>query len=190
MKKKDVDAIGEALKQQSESIPKEKTPRGGIETLLGAAKAVGESANNIAKALKQDGFKSETDPLQKPFEPTIRRTQATVRVMISHEFCHFEQSITLSGDNITLIDIDNARKDCQRLCDKAIGQYRTAKIEAVKRANNSYERAQLEKEVLEINKKSEQDLTPLDKAKIKALGEYPTREYNYDDDIEYKDMGI
>lgn len=117
---------------------------------------------------------------------TSRRTKATVLVMLSHDYNHFEAHIELTGENIPLADIDNARKDCQRLCDKAIGQYRTAKEMAMKRLSNSYERMQLEKEVAEIRKKKDEYLTPDDKAKIKALDDYNHQhQYDYDDDEMY-----
>lgn len=144
-----------------------------------------ESADGVAKALKQEGFKNEPELLQKPFIPT-RRTQATIRVMRSFDFCHFEESITLTGEDITLFEIDNARKDAQRLCDKAVGQYKTAKENEFKRTNNAFEREQLEKEVAEIHKIKEEYHTPEAKAKIKALADYKYRSgYNYDDDDLY-----
>jgi hypothetical protein len=142
-----------------------------------------EVYNSLAKALKQDGFKREPEILN---PPTSRRTKATVRVMLSHDFCHFEESIELTGEDIPLCHIDNARKDCQRLADKAVGQYKTAKAKAIKRTGNSYERMQLENEVAAIKQKKEEYLTPDDKAKIKALDDYNHQHlYDYDDDIEY-----
>lgn len=115
------------------------------------------------------------------------RTLATVKIMRSHDYCHFESSIQIEGENITLTDIDNARKDCQRLCDKAVGQYITAKNESANRASNSRERMNLENEVSGIKAtKSEQQYTPLDKAKIKALDDWNHQNrYDYDDDEQY-----
>ena len=110
-------------------------------------------------------------------------TLATVKVMLSYDYCHFEISKQIEGEGITQIDIDNARKDCQRLADKAVGQYRTAKDLASKRLGNSYERMQLEKEVALIKQKKEEFITPEDKAKVKALEDY--NHYNYMDDEDY-----
>jgi hypothetical protein len=117
--------------------------------------------------------------------------QATVKVMLSYDYCHFEISKTIEGDDaghgyqndLTQKDIDDARKDCQRLADKAVGQYRTAKEMATKRLGNSYERMQLEKEVREIKQKKDEFVTPEDKAKIKTLEDY--NHYNYMDDEDY-----
>lgn len=112
---------------------------------------------------------------------------ASVKVMLSHDYSHFEASMSLENESgLSLKDIDEARKDCQRLADKAVGQYRTAKNIAGKRITSSYERMQLEKEVEEINKKKEEYLTPEDKAKVKALEDYNHQHwYDYDDDGEY-----
>ena len=123
-----------------------------------------------------------------------KTTQATVKVMLSYDYCHFEVSKTIEADGLHDLDegatqfltnkeIDEARKDCQRLADKAVGQYRTAKDLASKRLGNSYERMQLEREVALINQKKEEFITPEDKAKVKALEDY--NHYNYMDDEDY-----
>ena len=120
--------------------------------------------------------------------------QATVKVMLSYDYCHFEISKTIVNEitqgsvfvapGISQQEIDEARKDCQRLADKAVGQYRTAKDMATKRLGNSYERMQLEKEVRDIKQKKDEFVTPEDKAKIKALEDY--NHYNYMDDEGYQ----
>lgn len=116
----------------------------------------------------------------------MKATQATVKVMLSYNYCHFEVSKVLEGDDITNADIDAARKDCQRLADKAVAQYQKAKSEESKRTSNSYERSQLEAEVSRLRQKSESELSPLDKAKIKTLDDYNwDKQYNYDDDENY-----
>lgn len=95
--------------------------------------------------------------------------------------------MSLENENgLSLKDIDEARKNCQRLADKAVGQYKTAKAIAGKRTTSSCERMQLEKEVAEIHQKKEEYLTPDDKAKVKALADYNHQHrYDYDDDGEY-----
>lgn len=120
--------------------------------------------------------------------------QATVKVMLSYDYCHFEVSKTIVNEvtqdsvftapGITQQEVDDARKDCQRLADKAVGQYKNAKDLASKRLGNSYERMQLEKEVALIKQKKEEYITPEDKAKVKALEDY--NHYNYMDDGEYE----
>lgn len=52
---------------------------------------------------------------------------ASVKVMLSHDYSHFECLMSLENDNgLSMKEIDNARKDCQRLADKAVSQYKTA----------------------------------------------------------------
>lgn len=169
MSKKEMVTHAQALKQKNE------TSGGLVEP---------SSENNISKAFKQDGFRQSHEILR---PPASRRTKATVLVMLSHDYNHFEASIELTGEDIPLSDIDNARKDCQRLADKAVGQYKTAKAIAGKRTTSSYERMQLEKEVEEINKKKEEFLTYEDMGKVKALADYNHQhQYDYDDDSEYR----
>lgn len=130
--------------------------------------------------------KAEIDRLApNPFVPT-RRTHATVKVMRSFDYCHFESSTTLEGEHITLCEIDEERKNCQRLCDKAVAQYQKAKQEAIKQTGGSYEIQVLRKEVLEIRNKPESEWTLIDKAKVKTLSDYDHQtRYNYDDDELY-----
>jgi hypothetical protein len=119
--------------------------------------------------------------------PTLIKS-ASVKVMLSYDYSHFEASMSLENDNgLSLRDIDEARKNCQRLADKAVGQYKTAKQDAIKQTGTSYERQQLEKEVrdIKVNKK-EEDWTLLERAKVKALADYDHQAmYDYDDDGEY-----
>lgn len=113
---------------------------------------------------------------------------ASVKVMLSHDYSHFEAAMSLENESgIPLKDIDEARKNCQRLADKAVGQYKTAKLDANKLTATSHERQQLEKEVREIRvNKNEENWSVLEKAKVKALDDYnhQTR-YDYNDDGEY-----
>lgn len=123
--------------------------------------------------------------------------QATVKVMLSYDYCHFEVSKTIVNEitqdsvftapGITQQEIDDARKDCQRLADKAVGQYKTAKIEANRSTINSSERRQLEQDVATIRSIPESNRTPLEKAKVKALEDWGQDwRYNYMDDGEYE----
>lgn len=124
-----------------------------------------------------------------------KTTQATVRILISHDYCHFEISKVIEGFvdehdtamHLTNKEIDDARKDCQRLADKAVGQYKKAKSEAGKMTNNSHERETLAREVILIKQKPEDQWSIYDKAKVKALSDYNHESYyNYMDDEEYE----
>lgn len=116
---------------------------------------------------------------------TIRKS-ATVKVMLSHNYNHFEASIALENENgVTVEDIDNARKDCNRLCDKAITQYNLAKVMESKRASLSNEKRNLEREVAEIKQKDKDTWSVIEKAKVKALEDHNWNlKWDYDDDYD------
>lgn len=116
---------------------------------------------------------------------------ASVKVMLSYDYSHFEASMSVENDNgLSLSDIDSARKDCQRLADKAVGQYKTAKAMAANRINASYTMSNFESECKKIKAKEEHDRTIKE---IAMLKQYETEnwqaqfryEYDYDDDKEY-----
>lgn len=109
---------------------------------------------------------------------------ASVKVMLSHNCNHFETCMTIENDEgVTTAEIDEARKNCNRLCDKAIKQYDQAKVMARKQASLRIERSQLEAEVSEIRRKTESEWTVTDKAKVKALADYNwDLQWDYDDD--------
>lgn len=114
---------------------------------------------------------------------TIRKS-ATVKVMLSHNYNHFEASIALENeDGVSIKDIDDARKDCNRLCDKAIKQYNIAKSMEAKRANLVSEKRSLEREVAEIRMKDKNLWSVTEKAKVKALEDHNWElRWDYDDD--------
>lgn len=114
---------------------------------------------------------------------TIRKS-ATVKVMLSHNYNHFEASIALENeDGVSIKDIDEARKDCNRLCDKAIKQYNQAKEHESKRARNLSEKRQLELEVAGIKQKDKSMWTVTEMAKVKAYEDHNWElRWDYEDD--------
>lgn len=57
-----------------------------------------------------------------------KHSSASVKVMLSYDYCHFE--VVLGCDReISTSEVDAMRKDAQRLADKAVEQYRVAKAE-------------------------------------------------------------
>lgn len=116
-------------------------------------------------------------------ETTIRKS-ATVKVMLSHNYNHFEASIALENENgVSIEDIDAARKDCNRLCDKAIKQYNLAKVMESKRLSLRSEKDMLEREVREIKQKDESLWTVVEKAKVKTLADHNWELlWDYEDD--------
>lgn len=117
---------------------------------------------------------------------------ASVKVMRSHDYCHFEASMALENDNgVTVGELDEARKSCQRLADKAVEQYKKAKEMAANRTNGEFRMSQFENECKRIKAKDEQDRTIKEIAMLKQYEDENWRdqfnyEYDYDDDDDYK----
>jgi hypothetical protein len=116
---------------------------------------------------------------------------ASVKVMLSYDYCHFEALMSLENDNgLELKEIDDARKDCQRLADKAVGQYKTAKQAAIAREESKYRMINFEEECKRIANKNEQDRTIKEIAMLKQYKDEEWRDqfyayYDYDDDEDY-----
>lgn len=116
---------------------------------------------------------------------------ASVKVMLSYDYSHFEANMGLENEKgIKIHDIDNARKMCQRLCDKAVGQYKTAKSSAAKRSHGEYEKANFEAKCKSIEAKEEGDRTINEVAMLKQYNDENWRaqfedNYDYDDDNNY-----
>lgn len=108
---------------------------------------------------------------------------ASVKVMLSYNYNHFEASMVVENETgVSITDIDNARKDCQRLCDKAIQQYTIAKNVELRRATLRTEKANLEREVSLIKQSPKESWSVTDKAKVKAL-----EDHNWDLQFDYQD---
>ena len=109
---------------------------------------------------------------------------ASVKVMNSYDYCHFE--IQLSREDISLNQVDDLRKEAQRLVDKAIKQYKTAKRVAA--ATEQIVSADLERRVRAIKENYPQsEWTPEQRAAVKELEDQyfrASRSYDYQDDWE------
>ena len=68
----------------------------------------------------------------KPPTQKINIESATVRVMRSFDYCHFEVSLT-SSSATTPQGVDELRKAAQRLADKAVAQFATAREAAAEK---------------------------------------------------------
>jgi hypothetical protein len=113
---------------------------------------------------------------------------ASVKVMRSYDYCHFETSMSLENDSgIVPFEIDLARKDCQRLCDKAVVQYKKAKDSAAKRTDGIYAMQNFEAECKKIQAKNEHDRTLKEIGMLKEYEDQKWRDkfnyyYDYEDD--------
>jgi hypothetical protein len=115
---------------------------------------------------------------------------ASVRVMNSYDYCHFEIVLSADGE-VTPKEVDEMRKTAQRLVDKAIGQYTTAKDCARRATRLADERRWVEADVKSIREIPEGERSAEQKASLKAwedrLHELNVeRDYDYDDDEEYE----
>jgi hypothetical protein len=112
---------------------------------------------------------------------------ASVKVMLSYDYCHFEVSKSVD-ENITDKDINELRKDVQRLADEAVRQYQIAKQKAESREKDIYEKRRF----LEIYEraivKGPESRSAEEKAIIKQredenwAEEYERNNYDYEDD--------
>lgn len=115
---------------------------------------------------------------------TIRKS-ATVKVMLSYDYNHFEASICLENENgIFVKELDDERKNCARICDKAILQYKKAKRIEQQRIELRGKKRDLQLEVEEIEQIKPENRSPEEKAKVKALADDDWElSWDYDDDM-------
>lgn len=109
----------------------------------------------------------------------INPSHASVKVMRSHDYCHFE--VVLGFDQLaTLEEVDALRKSAARLADKAVEQYKKAKSAAEYRGNISDEYDL--RRALEI---PEGERSPRQKAIVKYHNDAAFRarfDYDYEDE--------
>ncbi len=116
---------------------------------------------------------------------------ASVKVMLSYDYSHFEASMSVENESgLTMQEIDDARKKCQRLADKAVGQYKKAKQMASNRSDGEYQMRNFQEQCKRIKAKEEQDRTIKEIAMLKQYEDENwqaqfMREYDYDDDDDY-----
>ena len=120
--------------------------------------------------------------------PTINI--ASVKVMRSHDYCHFE--VCLSTDTATTTEqVDALRKEAARLADKAVEQYKMAKAWAsvTMYSNKGDALKRLRDLAAVIHDTPENERTPEEKAILKAIADdnYAARTYDYQDDWKYPD---
>lgn len=115
-------------------------------------------------------------------------TSTYVKVMLSYNYNHFEAGMGLANpDGITLEEIDEARKNCQRLCDKAVRQYKKAKEIFQKNEYSQQEYDRLVERVDRLKARTpEADWDSEDKALVKQMADWDWQErrrpYDYQDE--------
>lgn len=118
------------------------------------------------------------------------QTQGYVKVMRSHDYCHFEVCLPLPYGVELCADqnqiVDGIRKEAARLTDKAVEQYKAMKVNLELGASDQYRLDMLTRERDEIEKIPEGERTTRQKAVIKFLQDrsFSRRRYSYQDDWE------
>jgi hypothetical protein len=116
---------------------------------------------------------------------------ASVKIMLSYDYSHFETSMSIENDDgLTDKEIDMARKQCQRLCDKAVYQYKKAKEMAALRNDGQYMMKNFEEQCKTIAAKNEHDRTLKEIGMLKEYQDEKWRDkfgYHYDYEDEEQD---
>lgn len=108
-------------------------------------------------------------------------SNASVKVMRSHDYCHFE--VCLGCDQpVSAKAVDDMRKEAARLADKAVAQYKISKRAAEEyfRESENYEYDTRRAKIIED--KPETERTVDEKAFLKAFEdrEFHASRYDYD----------
>lgn len=117
---------------------------------------------------------------------------ASVKIMLSYDYCHFEVSKS-TDENVSDKEINEMRKDVQRLADEAVRQYKVAKDKSCE--NLQYDKEQFIKTVKEIENIPLSERAPEQKAILKQFNDaefysqfdpydYYDDEYGYDFSVE------
>jgi hypothetical protein len=117
--------------------------------------------------------------------PPIKIETGSVKVMRSHDYCHFEVCLSSSEANTPEL-VDELRKTAARLADKAVAQYATAKADASNRLSRKYECESAARDAEQIEAKPEGDRTVNEMARLKAFkdknwDDYISSRYDYQD---------
>lgn len=117
---------------------------------------------------------------------------ASVKVMLSYDYSHFEASMSLENEaGLNVNEIDEVRKKCQRLADKAVSQYQKAKEMAGMRSDGKYRMQNFENQCKNIMLKPEGERTINEIAMLKTYQDENWQAqfdyyYDYNDDEQHK----
>lgn len=113
--------------------------------------------------------------------------KGSVKIMLSYNYCHFEVCLS-SDEDMTLEQVDDMRKDCQRLADKAVNQFQIAERYNRKLMDVMGGIEELRRRVQAIKENyPKSEWTPDQKAMIKKLEDHDfiiNHQYDYEDDWE------
>lgn len=118
--------------------------------------------------------------------------KGSVKIMLSHDYCHFEIALSKDGE-LTEAGVNDLRKSAQRLADEAVRQYKAAKEMAQNREQAVYDRKRYLDEIgrIEAVPESERNATQVAILKHHQDGEWEKQfdfDYDYDEDDEAPDF--
>lgn len=115
-----------------------------------------------------------------------KKFKASVKVMRSHDYCHFEATLG-SDEPMDLDEIDDMRKHAAILVDEAIRQYKIAKAKEQKRSAKEWDLERVRERLDRIEKTPKSELAAVDAAFLRASKdkefwkEYDDDGYSYSD---------
>jgi hypothetical protein len=114
---------------------------------------------------------------------------ASVKVMRSYDYCHFEVQLGID-EPVTLDQVNELRKQAAILVDEAVRQYRIAKAKEANRISQQYDREQSVKRIARLEAKPQEELTAEEAAVLRAFADgsfwkqYEEDDYIYSEDAE------
>ena len=104
---------------------------------------------------------------------------ASVKIMLSYDYCHFEVCKS-TDEELTNKQVNELRKDVQRLADEAVRQFKMAKN--LSEENIEYDRQKFLKDIERIKAKPASELTPQETGRLKAYQDdnWQSQFTNYD----------
>lgn len=117
----------------------------------------------------------------------MKISSASVKVMRSYDYCHFEVALSVDeGELVIIDDVDELRKTAMRLADKAVEQYKVAKRVTNEAYSSQEELRYLNQRVAVIRENyPKSEWSEEQKATMKAYDDHLFRSslrYNYEDD--------
>ena len=95
------------------------------------------------------------------------KLNATVKVMRSYDYCHFECVLSSSGE-MSLDEINDMRKKAAILVDESVRQYKIARESESRLYSKKYDLETSLRKLKEAKKKSKSELTPEEAALLRA----------------------
>lgn len=93
--------------------------------------------------------------------------KASVKVMRSYDYCHFEVNLGTDLD-LSVVEVDDMRKVAATLVDEAVEDYKRMKAQETKRNSAGWDREQMKRRLQAIKEKPEGERTINEVAQLKA----------------------